>query len=77
MKTPMQRLFAELSKDYPDLFSTNTKQGREFINKYYVFLKQERSHGVDLLDLDLKLFEPKPITGMDYWIERQGNISNH
>jgi hypothetical protein len=35
MKTAMQELFSQLEIEHPNLFNTNTLEGRKFINDYY------------------------------------------
>ncbi len=46
----MQELFSKLEIEYPNLFNTNTLEGRKFINDYYKFFELEKnqiikSHG--------------------------------
>jgi len=42
MKTAMQELFSQLEKEHPNLFNTNTLEGRKFINDYYKFFELEK-----------------------------------
>ena len=38
----MQELFSKLETEHPNLFNTNTIQGRQFINDYYQFFELEK-----------------------------------
>jgi hypothetical protein len=42
MKTAMQELFTQLEIEHPNLFNTNTLEGRKFINDYYKFFELEK-----------------------------------
>ena len=42
MKTAMQELFSKLETEHPNLFNTNTQEGRKFINDYYQFFELEK-----------------------------------
>ena len=42
MKTAMQELFSQLEIEHPNLFNTNTLEGRKFINDYYKFFENEK-----------------------------------
>jgi hypothetical protein len=42
MKTAMQELFSQLEIEHPNLFNTNTLEGRKFINDYYKFFEMEK-----------------------------------
>jgi len=42
MKTAMQELFSQLEIEHPNLFNTNTLEGRKFINDYYKFFELEK-----------------------------------
>jgi hypothetical protein len=44
MKTAMQELFSQLEIEHPNLFNTNTLEGRKFINDYYKFFELEQLH---------------------------------
>ena len=44
MKTAMQELFSQLEMEHPNLFNTNTLEGRKFINDYYKFFEMEKQH---------------------------------
>lgn len=41
MKTAIQELFSQLEIEHPNLFNTNTLEGRKFINDYYKFFELE------------------------------------
>jgi hypothetical protein len=43
MKTAMQELFSQLEIEHPNLFNTNTLEGRKFINDYYKFFELEKN----------------------------------
>jgi hypothetical protein len=47
MKTAMQELFSQLEIDQPQLFNTNTLDGRKFINDYYKFFEMEKQQIID------------------------------
>jgi hypothetical protein len=51
MKTPMQKLFSQLEIEYPNLFNTNTLEGRKFINDYYKFFELEKQQIIDAFDI--------------------------
>jgi len=42
MKTAVQELFSKLETEHPNLFNTNTLEGRKFINDYYKFFEMEK-----------------------------------
>ena len=42
MKTAIQELFSKLETEHPNLFNTNTQEGRKFINDYYTFFELEK-----------------------------------
>ena len=42
MKTAIQELFSQLEIEHPNLFNTNTLEGRKFINDYYKFFELEK-----------------------------------
>jgi len=42
MKTAMQDLFSQLEIEHPNLFNTNTLEGRKFIKDYYKFFEMEK-----------------------------------
>ena len=42
MKTAIQELFSKLEIEHPNLFNTNTLEGRQFINDYYKFFEMEK-----------------------------------
>jgi hypothetical protein len=41
MKTALQETFSELERLYPHLFDVHTEKGRDFINRFSIFLKLE------------------------------------
>jgi hypothetical protein len=47
MKTAMQELFSQLEIEHPNLFNTNTLEGRKFINDYYKFFEMEKEQIID------------------------------
>jgi len=47
MKTAMQELFSQLELEHPNLFNTNTLEGRKFINDYYKFFELEKQQIID------------------------------
>jgi hypothetical protein len=47
MKTAIQELFSKLEIEHPNLFNTNTLDGREFINSYYKFFELEKKQIID------------------------------
>jgi hypothetical protein len=47
MKTAMQELFSQLEIEHPNLFNTNTLEGRKFINDYYKFFEMEKQQIID------------------------------
>ena len=48
MKTAIQELFSKLEIEHPNLFNTNTLEGREFVNLYYKFFELEKERFVAL-----------------------------
>lgn len=51
MKTAIQELFSQLEVEHPNLFNTNTLEGRKFINDYYKFFELEKQQIIDAFDL--------------------------
>jgi hypothetical protein len=47
MKTAMQELFSQLEIEHPNLFNTNTLEGRKFINDFYKFFELEKQQLID------------------------------
>jgi hypothetical protein len=47
MKTAIQELFSKLEIEHPELFNTNTQDGRKFINDYYQFFELEKQQIID------------------------------
>ena len=50
MKTAIQELFSKLETEHPNLFNTNTQEGRKFINDYYQFFELEKKQIIDAFD---------------------------
>jgi hypothetical protein len=46
-KTAIQELFSQLEIEHPNLFNTNTLEGRKFINDYYKFFELEKQQIID------------------------------
>lgn len=51
MKTAVQELFSQLEIEHPNLFNTNTLEGRKFINDYYKFFELEKQQIIDAFDV--------------------------
>jgi hypothetical protein len=51
MKTALQELFSKLETEHPNLFNTNTQEGRKFINDYYQFFELEKNQIIDAFDI--------------------------
>ncbi len=47
MKTALQELFSQLEIEHPNLFNTNTLEGRQFINDYYKFFELEKQQIIE------------------------------
>ena len=47
MKTAIQELFSQLEIEHPNLFNTNTLEGRKFINDYYKFFELEKQQIIE------------------------------
>jgi hypothetical protein len=54
MKTAMQELFSQLELEHPNLFNTNTLEGRKFINDYYKFFEMEKQQIIDAVEWNYK-----------------------
>jgi len=52
MKTAMQELFSQLEIEHPNLFNTNTLEGRKFINDYYKFFELEKKQIINAWELE-------------------------
>jgi hypothetical protein len=52
MKTAMQELFSQLEMEHPNLFNTNTLEGRKFINDYYKFFEMEKQQIIQAWELE-------------------------
>ena len=73
MKTAIQELFSKLEIEHPNLFNTNTIDGREFINEYYKFFQLEKqqietAYNIGWRDLENKK-KPKGYFGNNYYKE--------
>lgn len=64
MKTAVQQLFSKLEIEHPNLFNTNTLEGRKFINDYYQFLQFEKQQIIDAYDVQ---WHPDVKNGEDYY----------
>jgi hypothetical protein len=75
MKTAMQELFSQLEIEHPNLFNTNTLEGRKFINDYYKFFELEKkqiifAHGNKTKNIKIITSDDSYIlTGEDYYKE--------
>ena len=47
----MQELFSQLEIEHPNLFNTNTLEGRKFINDYYKFFELEKQQIMQAFDI--------------------------
>ena len=54
MKTAMQELFSQLEIEHPNLFNTNTLEGRKFINDYYKFFELEKQQIINAVEWNYK-----------------------
>lgn len=50
----MQELFSQLEIEHPNLFNTNTLEGRKFINDYYKFFEMEKQQIIDAVEWNYK-----------------------
>lgn len=60
----MQELFSQLEIEHPNLFNTNTLEGRKFINDYYKFFELEKQQIIDAYDVQ---WNPDVKNGEDYY----------
>jgi hypothetical protein len=73
MKTAMQELFSQLEIEHPNLFNTNTLEGRKFINDYYKFFELEKqqiieAHGNKTKNIRIITSDDSYVlTGNDYY----------
>ena len=71
----MQELFSQLEIEHPNLFNTNTLEGRKFINDYYKFFELERqqiieAHGNKTKNIRIITSDDSYVlTGNDYYNE--------
>ena len=71
----MQELFSQLEIEHPNLFNTNTLEGRQFINDYYKFFELERqqiieAHGNKTKNIRIITSDDSYVlTGNDYYNE--------
>jgi hypothetical protein len=66
MKTAIQELFSKLEIEHPNLFNTNTLEGREFINSYYKFFELEKKQILDAYQTS----HISMMTAEQYYIEK-------
>ena len=66
MKTAIQELFSQLEVEHPNLFNTNTSEGRKFINDYYKFFELEKQQIKDAYDTAC---EDQNRIGIEYYNE--------
>ena len=66
MKTAIQELFSQLEVEHPNLFNTNTSEGRKFINDYYKFFVLEKKQIIDAFDTAC---EDQNRIGIEYYNE--------
>lgn len=71
----MQELFSQLEIEHPNLFNTNTLEGRKFINDYYKFFELEKqqiieAHGNKTKNIRIITSDDSYVlTGNDYYNE--------
>ena len=70
MKTAIQELFSQLEIEHPNLFNTNTLEGRKFINDYYKFFELEREQIIQAFDIAC---EDENRIGIEYYNEKFKN----
>ncbi len=69
----MQELFSQLEIEHPNLFNTNTLEGRKFINDYYKFFELEKqqiieAHGNKTKNIRIITSDDSYVlTGNDYY----------
>tara|TARA_R110000868_G_scaffold379937_1_gene645927 strand:- start:86 stop:343 length:258 start_codon:yes stop_codon:yes gene_type:complete len=79
MKTAIQELFSQLEIEHPNLFNTNTLEGRKFINDYYKFFELEKqqiieAHGNQQKKSGGVTNYSYTLSGEDYYNEQFKNI---
>jgi hypothetical protein len=70
MKTAMQELFSKLEIEHPNLFNTNTQEGKKFINDGWEFLELEKKQIIDAFD---SACEDQNRIGKEYYNEQFKN----
>lgn len=66
MKTAIQELFSQLEIEHPNLFNTNTLEGRKFVNDYYKFFELEKQQIIQTFDIAC---EDENRIGQEYYNE--------
>ena len=74
----MQELFSKLEIEHPNLFNTNTLEGRKFINDYYKFFELEKQQIINAHGNKTKLSRgvtnySYTLTGENYYNENFKN----
>jgi hypothetical protein len=70
MKTAIQELFSKLEIEHPELFNTNTPDGRQFINDYYPFFELEKQQIIKTwYDCKMSIINKNPTTADQYYNE--------
>ena len=64
MKTAIQELFSNLEIEHPNLFNTNTIEGRQFINDYYPIFELEKQQIEDAFNAGC---EDENLIGVEYY----------
>ena len=72
MKTAMQELFSQLEIEHPNLFNTNTLEGRKFINDYYKFFELEKQQIINAHNNGKNILPPNE-SGEQYYNEQFKN----
>jgi hypothetical protein len=70
MKTAIQELFSKLKIEHPNLFNTNTIEGRQFINDYYQFFEMEKQQIEDAFNAGC---EDENLIGLEYYNKLYNN----
>ena len=70
MKTAIQELFSKLEIEHPNLFNTNTIEGRQFINDYYPIFELEKQQIEDAFNAGC---EDENLIGVEYYNQKYKN----
>ena len=70
MKTAIQELFSKLEIEHPNLFNTNTQEGRQFINDYYPIFELEKQQIEDAFNAGC---EDENLIGVEYYKKLYNN----